>query len=77
MKRRPVITLLFILTLFLSILDAEPAYAYLDPGTGSIILQGLLAGGAIVMAGAAYYWRRFLGFFRRDSKEPKSDSDPE
>jgi hypothetical protein len=23
---------------------ASPAYAYLDPGTGSIILQGLIAG---------------------------------
>ena len=31
-------------------LPAAPAYAYLDPGTGSILLQGLLAavaGGAV------------------------------
>ncbi len=34
------------------------AYAYLDPGTGSIILQAIIA--AIATAGATitYYWRK-------------------
>jgi len=31
----------------------EPAYAYLDPGTGSILLQGLLAAIAGVMVTGA------------------------
>lgn len=35
-----------------------PAHAYLDPGTGSMILQGIL--GAIAVAGAAVsvYWNK-------------------
>lgn len=39
---------------------AGPAHAYLDPGTGSLILQGLIAG--IVAAGvvARLYWHRLL-----------------
>ena len=36
----------------LTVLYASPAHAYLDPGTGSIILQGLLAGIAAAMAAA-------------------------
>ena len=33
-----------IFILFLALTFVEPVYAYLDPGTGSAILQGLLAG---------------------------------
>lgn len=35
-----------------------PAHAYLDPGTGSMILQGIL--GAIAVAGAvvSVYWNK-------------------
>ncbi len=43
---------------------------YLDPGSGSLLLQGLVAGVASVMVMAKVYWRRmeprFLGFGRRD-----------
>lgn len=49
----------------------QPAFAYIDPGTGSMILQLLLAG----LAGAALflrsYWakvKKILGF-RRDTRE--------
>lgn len=47
--------------------------AYLDPGSGSLLLQGLVGGiaGAAVMA--KVYWRRakrFLGFGR---EEPENE----
>lgn len=42
-----------------------PAYAYLDPTTGSILLQGLLAGVAGVMVVGRLYWARLKAFFRR------------
>jgi hypothetical protein len=42
-----------------------PAYAYLDPTTGSILLQGLLAGVAGVMVVGRLYWARVKAFFRR------------
>lgn len=41
---------------------ALPAYAYLDPGTGSVLLQGLLAGIAGGMAILKLYWRRLKAF---------------
>jgi hypothetical protein len=43
---------------------AAPAYAYLDPTTGSILLQGLLAGIAGVVVVARLYWARLKAFFR-------------
>ena len=45
------------------ITTATPASAYLDPGTGSIILQGALAAiaGAIVVL--KLYWMRVKYFF--------------
>lgn len=44
--------------------------AYLDPGTGSIILQSLVAGffGALVLL--KIYWGKITGFFRRDKNDP-------
>jgi hypothetical protein len=41
-------------------LAAAPAHAYLDPGTGSMILQVLLGGIAGVALAGKFYWRRFL-----------------
>ena len=41
------------------------AYAYLDPGTGSIIVQGIIgaiAGGLVV---GRMYWHKFKSFFSR------------
>ena len=52
--------LVFILV-FLCI--APQAYAYIDPGTGSLILQGLLAAIAGAMVTAKFYWHRIMTFF--------------
>ena len=68
--------------LITALLSYSPiAWAYLDPGTGSILIQGLLA----AIAGAAFtlriYWERVKAFFSRrrdDSSAIKSsDSDEE
>jgi hypothetical protein len=40
----------------------EPAWAYLDPGTGSMMLQLLLGGIAGTMVVGKLYWHRFRGF---------------
>jgi hypothetical protein len=37
---------------------STPAYAYLDPGTGSMILQVLLGGVAGVAVAGKFYWHR-------------------
>ena len=35
----------------------SPAYAYLDPGTGSMIIQGLIAGLAAIMFACVAYFK--------------------
>lgn len=57
----------FILVLvFFSSYGIIPAYAYLDPGTSSLIIQGAL--GALAAAGTtvALYWRKIRSIFRKD-----------
>ena len=52
------------------------AVAYLDPGSGSMIVQ-LLAGGVAAMGVAAkLYWRRLLRVLRirRDDEQAKPDA---
>lgn len=60
---------------FLSLLGctvmAAPSYAYLDPGTGSIILQSILAGIAVAMGLLRLYWYRLKTFL--SGKAAKSD----
>lgn len=48
---------------------ANPAYGYLDPGTGSVILQGVLGALAAVAVIIKLYWHRLLKFFglRKDT----------
>ncbi len=48
--------------------------AYLDPGTGSIILQSLVAGffGALLVL--KIYWGKIKGFFRGNKSDPSVSS---
>ncbi|WP_193370458.1 hypothetical protein [Pelagibius marinus] len=45
--------------------STQDAYAYLDPGTASLILQGIIGGIAAAAAVAAAYWLRVKHFFSR------------
>jgi hypothetical protein len=40
-----------------------PAYAYLDPGTGSILLQALIGGIAASVTVVSLYYNRVKAFF--------------
>ena len=55
----------------------DSALAYLDPGTGSMVLQLLLGGiaGAVVIL--KLYWRRFVGLFRGNAREESEHSSSE
>ena len=51
------------------------AHAYLDPGTGSILVQSLLAGIAGAAAVVSLYWQRVKAFFvnlRKSSRDAHS-----
>ena len=72
-----------------NVVIAAPSHAYLDPGTGSVVLQSLLAGIAVAIGVLRLYWYRLKGFLTgligprrenpqcepdRDSSSPGSDS---
>ena len=38
--------------------------AYLDPGTGSIIIQSIVAGLLGIVVAIKLFWQRIVGFFR-------------
>jgi len=54
------------LAVFVTIASVQPALAYVDPGTGSMLVQMAIAG----MAGAMFYFRelrmQLAGWFRRN-----------
>ncbi len=60
--------------LFLSSFSLN-AFAYLDPGTGSLILQGLIAG--IAMAGITIktYWYKLCSMFGKSQPKSLLDED--
>jgi hypothetical protein len=55
------------------------AHAYLDPGTGSILVQSLLAGIAGAVAVVSLYWQRVKRFFvnfRKQSNDARPSATP-
>lgn len=62
---------LFVITLSLAI--PTSAYAYLDPGTGSVILQLLVAGFLGTIFTLKMWWRSTLSFLGRLFGKNESD----
>lgn len=48
----------------LTVSSVSPAWAYLDPGTGSMMLQLMLGGVAGMMVVGKLYFKRATDFFR-------------
>lgn len=59
------------------LIGTEPAWAYLDPGTGSLILQSLIAGIAGVLVVGRLYWAKLKNFvttsFSRSNAQPAAN----
>jgi hypothetical protein len=51
--------------------------AYLDAGSGSLIVQLLAGGFAAVAVTAKLYWRRLLSFLRIRREEEPEPAEPE
>lgn len=64
-----------LLTVFcVLIFSTNSAYAYLDPGTGSMLIQGVLAAIAAASVTIGIFWRRLRSFFgRKNSGENGPD----
>ena len=65
---------LFLLTFYWA-----PAHAYLDPGTGSAIIQGLIATIAALGATFRIYRYRIMAFFasKKSAENPPEDTESE
>ena len=53
----------------------SPAYAYLDPGTGSMAIQLLMGGVVALLATVRLYWDRMKTFFTRKNVQHDSASE--
>jgi hypothetical protein len=51
----------------------SPAYAYLDPGTGSILLQALIGGIAASVTVVSLYYQKVKAFFAGRSSSKQTD----
>jgi hypothetical protein len=63
------------ITLILAEIFTKP-HAYLDPGTGSLLIQLLLAGLLGVGVAIKIFWKNIKGFFGIDDSEVLDESDP-
>jgi hypothetical protein len=73
MKRLTSFGLLSLAALLVSTADA---HAYLDPGTGSILLQGLIAGIAAASVVVGGYWSKLKSFFSSGPKGRAAQNRP-
>ncbi len=65
------------LGIFLFSTLVTPAYAYLDPGSGSIILQAILGFIAATVATMSFYWNKVKLFLRKIFKKENKDKNSE
>jgi hypothetical protein len=67
----------FFLAPILFLVFTQSVAAYLDPGTGSMILQGLIAGVALAGFTLKTYWYRIRAFFGKSAPKSLLDEDDE
>lgn len=72
LKIRPMVIIFPCLVLFPS-----SSFAYLDPGTGSMILQGIIGAVAIGMATGKMWWYRIKGIISSKSDSVQDDKKEE
>ena len=64
---------LFVIFSILFFTSSVPCYAYLDPATGSLILQVIIGAVASVMAFSSRSWKKVKSIFKKkETKSPES-----
>jgi hypothetical protein len=53
----------------------DGVFGYLDPGTGSMLVQLVVGGLAAIAVTAKFYWRRLLVFLRIRKPEPEPEQE--
>jgi hypothetical protein len=74
---KSVVKLTFLTVAAFFFLAPMPAFAYLDPGAGSYVIQFLLAGFAATGFFIRVFWQRIKSFFSKTPVEVVEDSDEE
>ena len=74
--------LVILLIILLLAASTKPAHAYLDPGSGSYIIQLIIAGGVGALFTVKTFWLQIKNFFtslfrRKKREKEKTGSDPE
>ena len=69
------ITTTFFVVLIYGVSVTQEAFAYLDPGSGSMMLQLLLGGVVGIAAILKLYWNSFADLFRRKKHQNDSAAD--
>ncbi len=62
---------IILLTILFKTTFITSAHAYLDPGSGSIILQAILGFVAAGIASISFYWTKFKNFLDKIFKKNK------
>ena len=62
-----------VVLLLMIVVLTRDAHAYLDPGTGSLIFQTVVAAVAAVAYGLRSYWSRIRMFFGRSGSQHSDD----
>ena len=68
---------IMVVVTFVTLLCGGDAYAYIDPGTGSMILQALLAMAVAAIAFGKHIWYFFVGVFRKNKVDESLKIDTE
>lgn len=77
MHRATRVRLTLILTVGAWLMVLPSAQAYIDPASGSMIFQALIAGIAAAGTGLAVFWTRLRSLFRRGSgADAAADAQP-
>jgi hypothetical protein len=66
--------------LLLLLCSSLPAYAYIDPGSGSLLIQAIVGAIAAVGVTLKLYWHKLKVFFSQDTVEkdkPSRDINPD
>jgi len=54
-----------LMSIFLVLIFVNQSYAYIDPGTGSMLVQAVLAAVAVASVSIGIFWRRIRSFLDR------------
>jgi hypothetical protein len=66
MKSLKKVGFLMYFTVLFYLLFMKPVYAYIDPGTGSLIIQIVIGGLIGAGVGIKIFWKKIIGFFTKN-----------